>query len=67
MIRHVQTALLLAATLALLSGCVGWAHPMGGGPHHGRWDDDRPYGPGYRCSDEQRAGTPGQPPCPYRR
>lgn len=62
-------ALTLAAAV-LLSGCIGWmGHPPGYGPHH-RWNDDadgRPYGPGYRCVDEDGNPIPGREPCPYRR
>ncbi|HKJ00691.1 MAG TPA: hypothetical protein VKB51_19650 [bacterium] len=63
MIRPLRTGLLLALAALLLSGCFGWGHAMYG-PHHGRWDDDRPYGPRSRCSDQQPP-APGQPPCPY--
>jgi hypothetical protein len=62
---HLRSGALIVAAALLLSGCMGW---MVGGPHHGHWnDDERSYGPGYRCSEQQRGDTAAGPPCPYRR
>jgi hypothetical protein len=69
MLRHLRAGLLALGLAALLAGCMGWAHPMWGG--HNRWDDDHPhYGPGSRCTEEQRtagAAGSGGAPCPYER
>ena len=68
MLTTIRTVALALAAALLLSGCIGWmGHPPGYGPHH-RWDDGadgRPSGPGYRCTEEERAE--GRRPCPYNR
>jgi len=67
-ITRARMGLAIAAGALLLSGCMGWAHPMHwDGHHHGYWEDDwrterQGAGPPGPCREDAPEGAP----CPYR-